>query len=981
MKANNIFTLIFLLAGAFVSAAPEVLTYSGRLTSSGTPYSGSAQFKFALVDRTGNFSYWSNHGQFSNPQEPSAFVTVPVNDGIYSVKLGDTSLQNMQVLSGSIFRDHNDAHLRIWVRLGSSGAFEMLSPDQPVTSVPYSLGGNGILAANPSSGGSVSNSSGGSTHSVSGPQSIGSATVGAYARLVANGPTQPSATLVLLTGDSADIVTYYADQPGRLEYAFGAHTFAFPKAGESLADQKTLVGPASVRLVAPTGTKNVAILQVKRADGRDPTKLEGAPAPPADGQNPVTSPPAIVSVPSSRSVARGGTTALFVSASGENLSYQWKKNGQNIAGATSSSLPLENATGADAGQYVVQVTNPNGTVSSQAITVTVKMPVVPAGVYRINNSAGNSGHEVALTSFSIDQHEVTKAFWDEVYSWAIANGYDFSNAGIAEGPEYPVHSINWYDCVKWANALSERDGHTPCYYTDNNCTVVYRSGQVDLTNYNVRWNANGYRLPTETEWEVAARGGLVGSKYAWGESPSTTRANFDQTLHGATIPVGSFPANGYGLYEIGGNLREWTWDWNDSRTYEYDFNETFESANGLNGLVEQNQTTAIYLKDIGAYVPGNPLVQIGKEIIRNNTNEESYKVFNFDLNQTIRQIKVSGRRMGSSSLMFKVVYTYQDNQTDSIFTNFGNTTYYETSLVNPNPDKFVKKIEVRTNNYGSFKNVVLYSNADLILESLNEVQTVTNIHGSSWLKAKELMLSSDFVSSVGIEIREQGGSSYDGNVEGKVEFYYTDGHESNSSLVSSYQNIYSLNYINNPKADKKVEKIVVYIRSTSQSNTAYLREVEVLSHLTSDLSYVTLKFPKYFDEKMEFVKVKFFNQIENWIYNEKDAFQFSIIDKNGTEVIFDYEQIERTINIVKWISNPEFLRVYLRAKNNPSSASGNALFGINFKTNNPKSHWTGTKRVIRDNHYAEALENLGKRSFSTPDRRFSTVGFRLVQRP
>ena len=114
----------------------------------------------------------------------------------------------------------------------------MLSPDQPVTSVPYSLGGNGLLAANPSSGGSVSNGSGGSTHSVSGPQSIGSATVGAYARLVANGPTQPSATLVLLTGDSADIVTYYADQPGRLEYAFGAHTFAFPKAGESLADQK-----------------------------------------------------------------------------------------------------------------------------------------------------------------------------------------------------------------------------------------------------------------------------------------------------------------------------------------------------------------------------------------------------------------------------------------------------------------------------------------------------------------------------------------------------------------------------------------------------------------------------------------------------------------------------------------------------------------------------------------------------------------------
>ena len=227
-------------------------------------------------------------------------------------------------------------------------------------------------------------------------------------------------------------------------------------------------------------------------------------------------------------------------------------------------MPLENATGADAGSYVVQVTNADGNATSQAITVTVKMPVVPTGVYRINNSEGATGHEVAVSSFSIDQHEVTKAFWDEVYTWAVANGYDFSNPGIAEGPEYPVHSINWYDAVKWANALSERDGHVPCYYTDNNCTVPYKAGQVDLTNYMVKWNANGYRLPTETEWEVASRGGLVGSKYAWGESPSTTRANFDQTLHGATVPVGSFPANGYGLYEVGGNLREWTWDWNDT---------------------------------------------------------------------------------------------------------------------------------------------------------------------------------------------------------------------------------------------------------------------------------------------------------------------------------------------------------------------------------------------------------------------------------
>jgi formylglycine-generating enzyme required for sulfatase activity len=181
----------------------------------------------------------------------------------------------------------------------------------------------------------------------------------------------------------------------------------------------------------------------------------------------------------------------------------------------------------------------------------------------------------------MDKYEVTKGLWDEVYQWAIAHGYGFDNAGSGKSTNHPIHNVNWSDAAKWCNARSEKEGRVPAYYTDSTHTTVYRTGQVSVINDWVNWNV-GYRLPTEAEWEKAARGGASGRRFPWGNTISHSLANYYsvssysydisptreyhpnyQDEYPFTSPVGSFAPNGYGLYDMAGNVWEWCWDWFD----------------------------------------------------------------------------------------------------------------------------------------------------------------------------------------------------------------------------------------------------------------------------------------------------------------------------------------------------------------------------------------------------------------------------------
>lgn len=217
------------------------------------------------------------------------------------------------------------------------------------------------------------------------------------------------------------------------------------------------------------------------------------------------------------------------------------------------------------------------------------MVYIPAGSFEMGIDEGAAYnpseaplHWVYVSAFYMAKTEVTWAQWRAVYDWAVTNGYTFTNAGGGKAADHPVHTLNWFDAIKWCNARSEMEGLPVCYFTNVTQTLVYRSGQAVPS---VAWRTGGYRLPTEAEWEKAARGGPAGLRFPHGDTITHADANFYSDAKYAnydfsdprgnhpayndgvppyTSPVGSFAPNGFGLYDMSGNILEWCWDWSGS---------------------------------------------------------------------------------------------------------------------------------------------------------------------------------------------------------------------------------------------------------------------------------------------------------------------------------------------------------------------------------------------------------------------------------
>ncbi len=228
-------------------------------------------------------------------------------------------------------------------------------------------------------------------------------------------------------------------------------------------------------------------------------------------------------------------------------------------------------------------------VTASALAIPPGMALIPAGAFTMGDSLDGEDDatptvSITVSAFYMDVNKVSLSQWQSVYYWATNNGYVFDNAGSGKAANNPVQTVNWYDAAKWCNARSQQAGLTAVYtYTESlfgrNYTLVYQSGHNDAVTMNVL--ANGYRLPTEAEREKAARGGLDGQRFPWGKVITQNLANYYGaigsyaydlgpnglspiwSIEGAlgTSPVGSFAPNGYGLYDMAGNVSEWCWDW------------------------------------------------------------------------------------------------------------------------------------------------------------------------------------------------------------------------------------------------------------------------------------------------------------------------------------------------------------------------------------------------------------------------------------
>jgi formylglycine-generating enzyme required for sulfatase activity len=182
---------------------------------------------------------------------------------------------------------------------------------------------------------------------------------------------------------------------------------------------------------------------------------------------------------------------------------------------------------------------------------------IQGGTFMMGSPADEPGrmdnetqHRVTLSSFYIGKYEVTQKEWYEIMGTTVQQQRDKVNPEWSmrgEGDNYPMYYISWLEAVEYCNRRSQKEGLTLAY-------------TVNGTNVTWNRNADGYRLPTEAEWEYACRAGTITAYHTGSSIRNDTGWYLDNSSY-KTNPVGLKTPNSQGLYDMHGNVWEWCWDW------------------------------------------------------------------------------------------------------------------------------------------------------------------------------------------------------------------------------------------------------------------------------------------------------------------------------------------------------------------------------------------------------------------------------------